>query len=61
LTQIRNLVTVNIHLHLLLETPFRGRNVRSLAVCSEMLQVRTLSLPLPSLLLGSTLAVLDAH
>lgn len=36
--QVRNLVTVNIHMHLLLEAPFRGKNIRSLAVCSEMLK-----------------------
>eukprot|EP00456_Euglypha_rotunda_P027660 TRINITY_DN2206_c0_g1_i7.p1 TRINITY_DN2206_c0_g1~~TRINITY_DN2206_c0_g1_i7.p1 ORF type:complete len:269 (-),score=32.02 TRINITY_DN2206_c0_g1_i7:10-762(-) len=36
--QIRNLVTVAIHLHLVLESPFRESNVRSLAICSEMLK-----------------------
>lgn len=36
--QIRNQATVCIHLHLLLGVPFRERNVRGLAVCSEMLQ-----------------------
>lgn len=36
--QIRNLVTINIHLHLVLEMRFRASNIRSLAVCSELLQ-----------------------
>jgi WASH complex subunit 7 len=31
-------VTVNIHLHLFLEIAFRGKNIRSLALCSEMLK-----------------------
>lgn len=37
--QIRNLVTVSIHMHLSLDMPFRHSNIRALAVCSEMLKV----------------------
>jgi WASH complex subunit 7 len=36
--QIRTLVTVAIHLHLLLEVPFRASNIRALAVSCEILK-----------------------
>ncbi len=36
--QIRNLVTQCVHLHLACEMPFRGKNIRSIAICVEMLK-----------------------
>lgn len=36
--QLRNLVTTMIHIHLLLEKPFKAQNVRSMALCAEMLK-----------------------
>ena len=36
--QVRNMLTVMLHLHLCTNTPFVKKNIRSIAVCLEMLK-----------------------